>query len=120
VAFKKKSKDDDAVDVRAKHGARGGVTTVVEGNGADHALDESVLSPAPGTPGTNGTSNSEASQKQNLRLGDQLIASNLITEAQLTKALEMQLEGSRKRNVDSGEPEIVADDAPSCRSSTAS
>jgi type IV pilus assembly protein PilB len=90
VAFKKKSKDDDAVDVRAKHGARGGVTTVVEGNGADHALDESVLSPAPGTPGTNGTSNSEASQKQNLRLGDQLIASNLITEAQLTKALEMQ------------------------------
>ena len=31
-----------------------------------------------------------ATQKQNLRLGDQLIASNLITEAQLTKALEMQ------------------------------
>ena len=90
MAFKKKSKDEDAVDVRAKHGARGGVTTIVEGSEADHALDASVLSPAPGTPGTNGTSNSEASQKQNLRLGDQLIASNLITEAQLTKALEMQ------------------------------
>jgi type IV pilus assembly protein PilB len=90
VAFKKKSKDNDVVDVRAQNGAGGGVTTVVEGGGADRALDASVLSPAPGTPGTNGTSNSVATQKQNLRLGDQLIASNLITEAQLTKALEMQ------------------------------
>jgi type IV pilus assembly protein PilB len=90
VAFKKKSKDNDVVDVRAQNGAGGGVTTVVEGGEADRALDASVLSPAPGTPGTNGTSNSVATQKQNLRLGDQLIASNLITEAQLTKALEMQ------------------------------
>ena len=90
MAFKKKSKDNDVVDVRAQNGAGGGVTTVVEGGEADRALDASVLSPAPGTPGTNGTSNSVATQKQNLRLGDQLIASNLITEAQLTKALEMQ------------------------------
>jgi type IV pilus assembly protein PilB len=90
VAFKKKSKDNDVVDVRAQNGAGGGVTTVVEGGEADRALDASVLSPASGTPGTNGTSNSVATQKQNLRLGDQLIASNLITEAQLTKALEMQ------------------------------
>ena len=90
MAFKKKSKDNDVVDVRAQNGAGGGVTTVVEGGEADRALDASVLSPATGTPGTNGTSNSVATQKQNLRLGDQLIASNLITEAQLTKALEMQ------------------------------
>jgi len=87
VAFKKKSKDNDVVDVRAQNGAGGGVTTVVEGSEADRALAATVASPA---PGTNGTSNSVASQKQNLRLGDQLIASNLITEAQLTKALEMQ------------------------------
>jgi type IV pilus assembly protein PilB len=87
VAFKKKSKDNDVVDVRAQNGAGGGVTTVVEGTEADRALAATVTSPA---PGTNGTSNSVASQKQNLRLGDQLIASNLITEAQLTKALEMQ------------------------------
>ena len=87
MAFKKKSKDNDVVDVRAQNGAGGGVTTVVEGSEADRALAATVASPA---PGTNGTSNSEASQKQNLRLGDQLIASNLITEAQLTKALEMQ------------------------------
>jgi len=90
VAFKKKSKDNDVVDVRAQNGAGGGVTTVVEGSEADRALAATVASPAPGTPGTNGTSNSVATQKQNLRLGDQLIASNLITEAQLTKALEMQ------------------------------
>ncbi|MGD0692355.1 MAG: GspE/PulE family protein [Acidimicrobiales bacterium] len=87
MAFKKKSKDNDVVDVRAQNGAGGGVTTVVEGTEADRALAATVTSPA---PGTNGTSNSVASQKQNLRLGDQLIASNLITEAQLTKALEMQ------------------------------
>ena len=90
MAFKKKSKDNDVVDVRAQNGAGGGVTTVVEGSEADRALAATVASPAPGTPGTNGTSNSVATQKQNLRLGDQLIASNLITEAQLTKALEMQ------------------------------
>jgi type IV pilus assembly protein PilB len=92
VAFKKKSKDDDAVKLRPQSGAGGAVTTVVEGGEAvDHArTTTTVPSPSPGAPGTNGTSNSVASQKQNLRLGDQLIASNLITEAQLTKALEMQ------------------------------
>jgi len=89
VAFKKKSKDDDVVDVHPQNGVRGGVATVVEGgNDADHA--QATTSVPGSAPGSNGSSNGAAPQKQSVRLGDQLIASNLITEAQLEKALEMQ------------------------------
>ncbi len=91
MAFKKKNKDDNVVDLRPQSGGGGAVTTVVESGEADREQPTATVpSPAPGGPSTNGTSNSVASEKQNLRLGDQLIASNLITEAQLTKALEMQ------------------------------
>ncbi len=91
MAFKKKSKDDSVADLRPQSGAGGAVTTVVENGEADRVAPSTTApAPAPGAPGTNGNSNSAASQKQNLRLGDQLIASSLITEAQLTKALEMQ------------------------------
>jgi len=89
VAFKKKSKDDDVVDVHPQNGVRGGVATVVEGgDDADHA--QATTSVPGSAPGSNGSSNGAAPQKQSVRLGDQLIASNLITEAQLEKALEMQ------------------------------
>ena len=89
MAFKKKSKDDDVVDVHPQNGVRGGVATVVEGgNDADHA--QATTSVPGSAPGSNGSSNDAAPQKQSVRLGDQLIASNLITEAQLEKALEMQ------------------------------
>ena len=89
MAFKKKSKDDDVVDVHPQNGVRGGVATVVEGgNDADHA--QATTSVPGSAPGSNGSSNGAAPQKQSVRLGDQLIASNLITEAQLEKALEMQ------------------------------
>ena len=89
MAFKKKSKDDDVVDVHPQNGVRGGVATVVEGgNDADHA--QATTSVPGSAPGSNGSSNGAAPQKQSVRLGDQLIASNLITEAQLEMALEMQ------------------------------
>jgi len=89
VAFKKKSKDDDVVDVHPQNGVRGGVATVVEGgNDADHA--QATTSVPGSAPGSNGSSNGAAPQKQSVRLGDQLITSKLITEAQLEKALEMQ------------------------------
>jgi type IV pilus assembly protein PilB len=85
VAFKKKSKDDED-DRRPQSG---GVTTVVESrNDGQQAqgTDQSSYSSAE----TNGSSNGSVPSKQNIRLGDQLIAQNLITDAQLQKALEMQ------------------------------
>jgi type IV pilus assembly protein PilB len=89
VAFKKKSKDDAVVDSRAQSGAGGGVTTVVEGREeTTHASP--ATPPPPSSGGSNPTSNGAAPPKQNLRLGEQLVASNLITDAQLQKALEMQ------------------------------
>ena len=89
MAFKKKSKDDDVVDVHPQNGVRGGVATVVEGgDDADHA--QATTSVPGSAPGSNGSSNGAAPQKQSVRLGDQLITSKLITEAQLEKALEMQ------------------------------
>jgi type IV pilus assembly protein PilB len=92
VAFKKKNKDDNVADLRPQGGAGGSVTTVVDGRNAtevadrDSDLHESTSSSAGSNPSTNGT----APTKQSLRLGDQLLASGVITEAQLDKALEMQ------------------------------
>ncbi|MGB8196094.1 MAG: ATPase, T2SS/T4P/T4SS family, partial [Acidimicrobiales bacterium] len=88
MAFKKKSKDDDVVAPQPLSGAGGGVTTVVEARDATHAA--STPAPSSGSGGSTPTSNGSAPPKQNLRLGEQLVASNLITEAQLQKALEMQ------------------------------
>jgi len=88
VAFKKKSKDDNVADIRPQSG---GVTTVVDGrDGTDHVPSPPVVpSPLPNSPESN-SSNGATAQKRSIRLGDQLLASNLITEAQLEKALEMQ------------------------------
>jgi len=89
VAFKKKSKDDDVVDVHPQNGVRGGVATVVEGgDDADHA--QATTSVPGSAPGSNGSSNGAGTPEAERAIGDQLIASNLITEAQLEKALEMQ------------------------------
>ncbi|MGB8197853.1 MAG: GspE/PulE family protein [Acidimicrobiales bacterium] len=88
MAFKKKSKDDDVVDLRPQSGGGGGVTTAVESREATHTATTPPT--ASGSGGSNPTSNGSAPPKQNLRLGEQLVASNLITEAQLQKALEMQ------------------------------
>ena len=67
------------------------MTTVVDGrDGADDIQSSPVVqSSLPSSAGSN-SSNDAVAQKQNLRLGDQLLASNLITDAQLQKALEMQ------------------------------
>jgi type IV pilus assembly protein PilB len=91
VAFKKKSKDESADDIRSQSGVGGGVTTVVDGR-HDDQRDESnasSLGPPPSSSAPAST-NGSAPQRQNLRLGDELIAQNLITDAQLQKALEMQ------------------------------
>ena len=91
MAFKKKSKDDKVADLRPQSGGGGGVTTVVDGrDGADVIQSSPVVEGSlPSSAGSN-SSNDAVAQKQNLRLGDQLLASNLITDAQLQKALEMQ------------------------------
>ena len=67
------------------------MTTVVDGrDGADVIQSSPVVEGSlPSSAGSN-SSNDAVAQKQNLRLGDQLLASNLITDAQLQKALEMQ------------------------------
>jgi len=91
VAFKKKSKDDNVADLRPPSGGGGGVTTVVDGRDGADPIESSEVgqSSLPSSAGSN-SSNGSVAQKQNLRLGDQLLAGNLITEAQLQKALEMQ------------------------------
>ena len=91
MAFKKKSKDDGPGDIRREGAVGGGVTTVVDGRHVDQLDESSTLSdgPASGSSAPN-SPNGSVSQRQNIRLGDELIANNLITEAQLQKALEMQ------------------------------
>jgi type IV pilus assembly protein PilB len=90
VAFKKKSKDDD-VAVRPQSGAEGGVTTIVgKREEVDHAPNATPApNSIPGSAGANSTNGAEP-DRQSIRLGDQLIANNLITEAQLQRALDMQ------------------------------
>jgi type IV pilus assembly protein PilB len=92
VAFKKKSKDDNVGDLRPQSDARGGVTTVVESLDEDSRTQSEAptQSTSPSSAGTNPSTNGSAPVRPNVRLGDQLIAGNLITEAQLQKALEMQ------------------------------
>ncbi len=87
MAFKKKNKDEDIADLRAPTGAGGGVTTAVE---EGHASAVPVQTLAPSSAGSKPSTNGTAPERPNLRLGDQLLASELITEVQLTKALEMQ------------------------------
>jgi type IV pilus assembly protein PilB len=67
------------------------VTTVVDGrDGADDIQSSPVVQSSLSSSAGPNSSNDSVAQKQNLRLGDQLLASNLITDAQLQKALEMQ------------------------------
>ena len=91
MAFKKKSKDEKVDDPRPQSGGGGAVTTVVEGRDESDQVQSSAAeeSSTPSSAGSNVT-NGTLPQKQNLRLGDQLVGSNLITDAQLQKALEMQ------------------------------
>jgi type IV pilus assembly protein PilB len=94
VAFNKKKQDTNSADQRPKGGVGGSVTTVDESR--DDAMPSSNGAspvPAPSSDGSaeaNRTTTSTANEPQNLRLGDQLIGSNLITDAQLQQALEMQ------------------------------
>ena len=92
MAFKKKSKDDDVADHRAQSDGGGGVTTVIGDRVEDEVAptDDAVHSPSPSAAGANTSANGNSPERPNIRLGEQLIANNLITEAQLEKALEMQ------------------------------
>jgi type IV pilus assembly protein PilB len=89
VAFKKKSKDDN---VAAAPHQGGGVATVVEGRNEGESVPSDVPAQDPAADSGEATPplSSALTEKQTIRLGDQLIAGNLITEAQLQKALEMQ------------------------------
>jgi type IV pilus assembly protein PilB len=85
VAFKKKNKDEEIDEQRPPENPGGGVTTVVDVRDEDEHGAVRAASIA-----TNPPANVPAPDRQNVRLGDQLLANNLITEAQLQKALEMQ------------------------------
>ncbi len=85
MAFKKKNKDEEIDEQRPPENPGGGVTTVVEVRDEDEHGAMRAASIA-----TNPPANVPAPDRQNVRLGDQLLANNLITEAQLQKALEMQ------------------------------
>ena len=92
MAFKKKNKGDDVVAVRPQSGGEGGVTTIVgRRDEDDHASSATPgQSSLPGSAGANSSSIGLEPDRQTLRLGDQLIANNLITEVQLQRALDMQ------------------------------
>ena len=91
MAFKKKSKDDNVAEQRPPSGGGGGVTTVVDGRrGANPDESSSVVESSLPSSAESTSSNGSVAQKQSLRLGDQLLASHLITDEQLQKALEMQ------------------------------
>jgi type IV pilus assembly protein PilB len=92
VAFKKKSKDDGVTDQRSPSGA-GGVATVVEGRELPFGASIQPTSEPREIPDSIDSSNIAAltsEEQENFRLGDQLIASNIITDAQLQQALTMQ------------------------------
>ncbi len=91
MAFKKKSKDNDVSGARVPSGA-GGVATVVEGRESpvDSAGPNSNHVTAPDSIDSKNIAALTSEQRENFRLGDQLIASNIITEAQLQQALTMQ------------------------------
>ncbi len=91
MAFKKKSKDD-VTDTRPPSGAGGNVATVVESR--DGSLDPAQVSAhhetVPDSIDARNIAALSREERENFRLGDQLIASNIITDAQLQQALTMQ------------------------------
>jgi type IV pilus assembly protein PilB len=93
VAFKKKSKDDDVTLQRSPSGTGGSVATVVEGRELPFGASIQPASEPRDVPDSIDSSNIAAlssEEQENFRLGDQLIASNIITDAQLQQALTMQ------------------------------
>jgi len=93
VAFKKKSKDVDVTDKNSPSGAGGNVATVVESREVHSGAPAQPFSNPIATPDSIDAKNIAAlssEERENFRLGDQLIASNIITDAQLQQALTMQ------------------------------
>ena len=86
MAFKRKGRDDAVAGQGVGESTGGTVTSVVDEPTAYlDATDEIVSS-----NGSGSTSHPSPGGKQQIRLGDQLIGSNLITDAQLQQALNMQ------------------------------
>ena len=93
VAFKKKSKDEDVTDRRPSVGAGGNVATVVESREEHSGAPSQPFSNPIAAPDSIDAKNIAAlsnEERVNFRLGDQLIASSIITEEQLQQALTMQ------------------------------
>jgi type IV pilus assembly protein PilB len=93
VAFKKKSKHEDVSDKRSPIGAGGNVATVVDSREVPSGAPAQPFSHPIATPESIDAKNIAAlsnEERENFRLGDQLIASNIITDAQLQQALAMQ------------------------------
>ncbi|HUZ40634.1 MAG TPA: GspE/PulE family protein, partial [Acidimicrobiales bacterium] len=85
MAFKKKNKDEEIDEQPTPSGTGGGVSTVVGVRDEDERTADRLPS-----IGSTATGENAASERQRVRLGEQLRSSNLITEEQLEKALEMQ------------------------------
>ncbi len=89
VAFKRKNRDEGTSDQTPTGSVAGSVATVIEDQSRVDASQR--LTPTPGRDVGNGPMDGDTGPR-NVRLGEQLIGSNLITPSQLDQALEMQRE----------------------------
>jgi type IV pilus assembly protein PilB len=92
VAFNKKKHRDESAPNKVSFGnAPGSVTTVVGDSGGDDT-DKGVVGTDPLAAGLAASSSPVVPSERQVRLGEQLIGGNLITEDQLQQALAMQRE----------------------------
>jgi type IV pilus assembly protein PilB len=87
VAFKKKSRGDNAADQGSNGATGGGVATADVG---EARYDTTPAASVNGNGHVASPASAESLGGRGIRLGEQLIGSNLITEAQLQQALDMQ------------------------------
>ena len=93
MAFKKKPKDEDVTDKRPPGDAGGNVATAVDRRDVSSGMTSQPFSNPIATSESIDAMNIaklSSEERENFRLGDQLIASNIITDAQLQQALTMQ------------------------------
>jgi len=88
VAFKKKSRDN-VVASKGPSGVAGGGVATVDPDDTSVGIAEYATSNGSG-PASSSTAVVTSGDGRGMRLGEQLIGSNLITEAQLQQALDMQ------------------------------
>ncbi len=89
MAFRKKDRNESSTDQFPVNSAGGSVVAIDDSKKGDpQRSDDSA--PAGFSTQPSSASSSGSSEPRGVRLGEQLIGSNLITEAQLEQALEMQ------------------------------